>query len=130
MPFNGTTFPRYPVYASSRTFGDDQGDAFLEEAERIFPWEHVEDTNIVLEYQYSYLAALNRYTMSSTRRYLEPVMNSPVFDALNAISVLGSLSGGINSLANSTQGGGTLGTTRYALWEREDSDRRRDLWCK
>ncbi|KFY98579.1 hypothetical protein V500_01599 [Pseudogymnoascus sp. VKM F-4518 (FW-2643)] len=110
--FKMTVFPQGPVYTGSRTFGDDQTDRFLEEAERIFTLEDAEDTNIGLEYRYSYSAAQNRYTMSSTQRYAEPLLNPPVFDALNAIPALSNLTGGINSLANSTSFSGPLGQTR------------------
>ena len=105
-------FPQGPVYAGSRAFSDDQVGRFLEEAEKIFTLEDSEDTNIGLEYRYSY-SARQGYSMSSTQRYLEPVLYPPVFDALNAIPALGNLTGGLNSFANSTRGGGPLGTTRY-----------------
>lgn len=39
-------------------------------------------------------------------------MNPPVFDALNSIPALGNLTGGINSLANSTSFSGPVGITR------------------
>lgn len=116
--FNVTVFPQGSVYAGSRTFGDDQVGTFLEEAERIFTLEDAEDTNIGLEYRYSYSVPQNGFTMSSTQRYLEPIINPPVFNALNAIPSLGNLTGGINSLANSTRGGGALGTTRYVFLSR------------
>lgn len=108
-----TVFPQGPVYTGSRTFGDDQTDRFLEEAERIFTPEDDEDTNIGLKYRYAYSAEQNSYTMSSTQRYSEPVLNPPVFDALNVIPALTNLTGGINSLANSTAFSGPLGQTRY-----------------
>ncbi|PVH69200.1 FAD-binding domain-containing protein [Cadophora sp. DSE1049] len=101
--FNVSVFPQGPVYTGSRSFGDDQADAFLEEAERIFTLEDAEDTNIGLEYRYSYSPAQSRYTIFSTQRYLEPIMSPTVFDALNAIPALGNLTGGVNSLANSTR---------------------------
>lgn len=113
-----TVFPQGPVYTGSRTFGDDQTDRFLEEAERIFTLEDAEDTNIGLEYRYAYSAGQNRYTMSSTQRYSEPVLNPPVFDALNAIPALTNLTGGNNSLANSTAFSGPLGQTRYVFVRR------------
>lgn len=116
--FKMTVFPQGLVYTGSRTFGDDQTDRFLEEAERIFTLEDAEDTNIGLEYRYSYSAAQNRYTMSSTQRYAEPLLNPPVFDALNAIPALSNLTGGINSLANSTSFSGPLGQTRYIFVRR------------
>ncbi|KAH6668220.1 hypothetical protein B0J14DRAFT_658137 [Halenospora varia] len=94
--FKVTVFPQGPVYSGSRTFGDDQTDRFLEEAERIFTLEDAEDTSIGLD----------------TQRYAEPVLNPPVFDALNAIPALSNLTGGINSLANSTGFSGPLGQTR------------------
>jgi hypothetical protein len=108
-------FPQGPVYTGSRTFGDDQTDQFLEEAEKIFTVEDAEDTNIGLEYRYAYSAAQNRYVMSSTQRYAEPVLNPPVFKSLNAIPALSNLTGTINSLANSTRFSGPLGQTRYVL---------------
>lgn len=126
--FNMTVFPQGPVYAGSRTFGDDQTDQFLEEAERIFTLEDAEDTNIGLEYRYSYSAGQNRYTMSSTQRYSEPVINPPVFNALNAIPALSNLTGGINSLANSTAFSGPLGQTRYVFIGRKGKDRMRNGW--
>ncbi|KAF7557001.1 hypothetical protein G7Z17_g1000 [Cylindrodendrum hubeiense] len=84
---------------------------FLEEAENIFSIQDHDDTNIGLEYRYSY-SVRDGWTMSSTQRYAEPVMNPPVFDALNGIPALGNLTGGINSLANSTSFSGPLGITR------------------
>ncbi|KAI6084501.1 FAD-binding domain-containing protein [Hypoxylon rubiginosum] len=110
--FNVTVFPQGQVYTGSRTFGDDQTDRFLEEAEKVFTIEDAEDTNVVLEYRYAYSAAQDRYTMSSTQRYAEPVSNPPAFDAMNAIPALNNLSGGITSLAASTSFSGPLGRTR------------------
>lgn len=110
--FNVSVFPQRPVYAGSRTFTDDQTDRFLEEAEKIFSIQDYEDTNIGLEYRYAY-SVQNGWTMSSTQRYAEPVMNPPVFNALNSIPALGNLTGGINSLASSTSFSGPLGITRY-----------------
>ncbi|KAI1776587.1 FAD-binding domain-containing protein [Hypoxylon cercidicola] len=110
--FNVTVFPQGQVYAGSRTFADEHVDQFLEEAEKIFTIEDAEDTNVVLEYRYGYSAAQNRYTMSSTQRYAEPVTNPPVFNAMNAIPALSNLSGGISSLAASTSFSGPLGRTR------------------
>lgn len=111
--FNVTVFPQGLVYAGSRTFGDDQTDRFLEEAEKIFTLEDGEDTNVVLEYRYAYSTAQDRYTMSSTQRYAEPISNPPAFNAMNAIPALSNLSGGITSLAASTSFSGPLGQTRY-----------------
>ncbi|KAL6405264.1 6-hydroxy-D-nicotine oxidase [Ilyonectria robusta] len=101
-----------PVYAGSRTFTDDQTDRFLKEAEKIFSIQDYEDTNIGLEYRYAY-SVQNGWTMSSTQRYAEPVMNPPVFNALNSIPALGNLTGGINSLASSTSFSGPLGITSW-----------------
>ncbi|KAH7136326.1 FAD binding domain protein, partial [Dactylonectria macrodidyma] len=109
--FNVSVFPQRPVYTGSRTFPDGQTSRFLEEAEKVFSIQDYEDTNIGLEYRYAY-SAQNGWTMSSTQRYAEPVMNPPVFDALNSIPALGNLTGGINSLANSTSFSGPLGITR------------------
>ncbi|KAH6645340.1 hypothetical protein BKA67DRAFT_664428 [Truncatella angustata] len=109
--FNVSVFPQGPLYAGSRTFADDQTSRFLEEAEKIFTIEDFEDTNIGLEYRYTF-SARNGWTMSSTQRYAEPVMNPPVFDALNSIPALGNLTGGISSLASSTSFSGPLGNTR------------------
>ncbi|KAH7160434.1 hypothetical protein B0J13DRAFT_617198 [Dactylonectria estremocensis] len=109
--FNVSVFSQSPVYAGSRTFPDAQTGRFLEEAEKVFLIQDCEDTNIGLEYRYAY-SAQNGWTMSSTQRYAEPVMNPQVFDALNCIPALGNLTGGINSLANSTRFSGPLGVTR------------------
>jgi hypothetical protein len=113
--FTVGVFPQTPVYTGFRTFGDNQTGTFLEEAERLFTIEDSEDTNIGLEYTYSYSPAQDRYTMSSTQRYAKPILSPPVFDSLNRIPAETSLSGGINSLANNTRGGEPLGLTRQVL---------------
>lgn len=109
-----TVFPQGSVYTGSRIFGDDQTGPFLEEAEKIFTIQDSEDTNIGLEYRYTY-SAESGWTMSSTQRYAEPTLYPPVFDSLNSIPSLGNLTGGISSLAESTSFSGPLGTTRYEL---------------
>ncbi|KAI1247925.1 hypothetical protein MGN70_010173 [Eutypa lata] len=109
--FNMTVFPQGSVYTGSRIFGDDQTGPFLEEAEKIFTIQDSEDTNIGLEYRYTY-SAESGWTMSSTQRYAEPTLYPPVFDSLNTIPSLGNLTGGISSLAESTSFSGPLGTTR------------------
>lgn len=110
--FTINVFPQGAVYAGSRTFAGDQIGLFLEEAEKIFSIQDHEDTNVGLEYRYAY-SAQNGWTMSSTQRYSEPVMNPKVFDALNSIPALGNLTGAINSLASSTSFSEQLGITRY-----------------
>jgi hypothetical protein len=110
--FTAGVFPQSPVYTGFRVFGDNQTDRFLEEAERLFTIEDSNDNNVVLEYTYSYSSSQNCYSMSSTQRYAQPILNPPIFDALNRIPGETALAGGINSLANSTRGGGGLGTTR------------------
>ena len=109
-------FPQPSVYTGARTFPDNQTGRFLEEAEKIFTIEDHEDTNIGLEYRYTYSAQAG-WIMSSTQRYAEPVMNPSVFDALNSIPALGNLTGGINSLASSTAFSGPLGITRSEFQE-------------
>ena len=111
--FNVSVFPQGPVYAGSRTFTDENVEQVLQEAENIFTLEDAEDTNIVLEYRYSFSASRNVGTISTTQRYLEPVMSPPVYDTLNAIPALGNLTGTISSLANSTGNVSVLGETRY-----------------
>ncbi|KAI1454351.1 hypothetical protein F4805DRAFT_323519 [Annulohypoxylon moriforme] len=109
--FNVTVFPQPSVYTGSRSFGDEQIPQFLEEAEKIFTIQDSEDTNVGLEYRYAYSAG-SGWAMSSTQRYAEPVFYPPVFDALNSIPSLGNLTGGISSLAQSTNFSGPLGITR------------------
>ncbi|KAJ9137760.1 FAD binding domain-containing protein [Pleurostoma richardsiae] len=109
--FNVSVFPQNPVYTGSRSYGDDQTGPFLEEAEKIFSIEDHEDTNVGLEYRYTY-STQSGWTMSSTQRYAQPVMNPSVFDALNSIPALGNLTGGIGTLASSTSFHEQLGTTR------------------
>ncbi|KAK7424496.1 hypothetical protein QQX98_000461 [Neonectria punicea] len=75
--FNTSVFPQGTVYTGSRTFADEQTDRFLEEAEKIFTIQDAEDTNVGLEYRYTY-SAQNGWTISSTQRYSEPVSNPPV----------------------------------------------------
>jgi hypothetical protein len=106
------------VYAASCTFGDDQIGRFLEGVARILTLKDAEDTNIGLEYRYSYSAAQNRCTMSSNQHYTEHVLSPPVFDALNVIPALNNLAWGINSLANSTRFSGPRGQTRYVFVKR------------
>ncbi|KAI1439456.1 hypothetical protein F5Y02DRAFT_405736 [Annulohypoxylon stygium] len=109
--FNVTVFPQGPVYTGARTFADNETGRFLEEAEKVFSISDSEDTNIGLEYRYTY-SAQSGWTISSTQRYAEPVMNPPVFDAINSIPALGNLTGGISTLASSTSFSGPLGNTR------------------
>jgi hypothetical protein len=112
--FTVSVFPYGLVYAGSRSFGDEYVGEFLEEAEKIFTLQDSEDTNVGLEYRYTY-SATQGYSMSSTQRYLEPVLYPPVFDAMNAIPALGNLTGSLTSFANSTAGAEALGTGRYVL---------------
>lgn len=105
-------FPQGPVYTGARTFADNETGRFLEEAEKVFSISDSEDTNIGLEYRYTY-SAQSGWTISSTQRYAEPVMNPPVFDAINSIPALGNLTGGISTLASSTSFSGPLGNTRF-----------------
>lgn len=109
--FNISVFPQSSVYAGSRTFGDDQTDRVLEEAEKIFAIQDSEDTAIGLEYRYTYTAQ-SGWSISTTQRYAEPMLYPPAFDGLNSIPALGNLTGGINSLANSTSSQEPLGITR------------------
>ncbi|KAM0468243.1 hypothetical protein ACHAP7_011072 [Fusarium lateritium] len=109
--FNVSVFPQGPVYAGSRTFGDNQTGLVLEEAEKIFAIQDYEDTAIGLEYRYTYTQQ-NGWSISTTQRYAEPVLSPSVFNALNSIPALGNLTGGINSLANSTSFEGPLGVSR------------------
>ncbi|KAM0547785.1 hypothetical protein ACHAPJ_010246 [Fusarium lateritium] len=109
--FNVSVFPQGPVYTGSRTFGDNQTGLVLEEAEKIFAIQDYEDTAIGLEYRYTYTQQ-NGWSISTTQRYAEPVLSPPVFDTLNSIPALGNLTGGINTLANSTSSEGPLGVTR------------------
>ncbi|KAM0228592.1 hypothetical protein ACHAP5_011903 [Fusarium lateritium] len=110
--FNVSVFPQGPVYTGSRTFGDNQTGLVLEEAEKIFGIQDYKDTAIGLEYRYTYTQQ-NGWSISTTQRYAQPVLSPPVFDTLNSIPALGNLTGGINSLANSTSFEGPLGVTRY-----------------
>ncbi|KAI0426295.1 FAD-binding domain-containing protein [Xylaria sp. FL1042] len=110
--FTVGVFPQPPVYTGSRVFGDNQTSRFLEEAEKVFTLQDEEDTNLGLEYTYSYSPAQDRYSMSSTQRYALPVQHPSAFDALNQVPAETDLLGGINSLANNTRGGGPLGLTR------------------
>lgn len=110
--FNVNVFPQGPVYTGSRSFADNQTNRFFEEAEKIFTLEDSIDTNVGFEYRYTY-SDQEGWTMSSTQRYAEPVMNPAVFDALNSVPALGNLTGAINTLASSTSLGGPLGTARY-----------------
>ncbi|KAJ8071879.1 hypothetical protein OCU04_002187 [Sclerotinia nivalis] len=110
--FNVSVFPQGPVYVGSRAFTDDHAEQVLEEAEKIFTLEDAEDTNIVLEYRYSFSAAQNVGTITTTQRYIEPVMNPPVYNALNAIPAVANLTGTISSLANSTGNIPVLGQSR------------------
>ncbi|KAH0429564.1 FAD binding domain-containing protein [Colletotrichum camelliae] len=100
-----------PVYTGSRTFSDSQIVPFLEEVEKIFTVEDEQDTNVGLEYRYTF-SAQNGWTVSTTQRYAEPIMNPPVFNALNSIPAVSNLTGGINTLASSTSFVGQLGVTR------------------
>jgi hypothetical protein len=84
----------------------------LKEAEKIFATQDYEDTAIGLEYRYAYTQQ-NGWSISTTQRYAEPVLYPQVFDTLNSIPALGSLAGGISSLANSTSAEAPLGVTRY-----------------
>jgi FAD/FMN-containing dehydrogenase len=110
--FNVSVFPQGSVYTGSRTFGHNQTGLVLEEAEKIFAIQDYDDTAIGLEYRYAYTQQ-NGWSISTTQRYAEPVLSPPVFDTLNSIPALGNLTGGINSLANSTSFEGPLGVTRY-----------------
>lgn len=112
-----SVFPQGPVYVGSRAFTDDHAQKVLQEAENIFTLEDAEDTNIVLEYRYSFSAAQNAGTITTTQRYLEPIMSPPVYDALNAIPGLANLTGTISSLANSTGNIPVLGQSRYGCSE-------------
>ncbi|PQE09675.1 FAD linked oxidase N-terminal protein [Rutstroemia sp. NJR-2017a BBW] len=109
--FNVSVFPQGHVYTGGRTFSDSQADRFLREAEAIFTIEDSQDNKVVLEYRTAYSAQYG-WTISSTQRYAEPVLYPPVFDALNAIPALGNLSGGIGSLAGSTNYPEPLGVSR------------------
>ncbi|CVK91316.1 related to 6-hydroxy-d-nicotine oxidase [Fusarium mangiferae] len=109
--FNITVFPQSPVYTGSRTFSDDQTGRVLEEAERVFTVQDSEDTAVGLEYRYTYTAQ-SGWSISTTQRYGEPILYPPVFDSLNNIPALGNLTGGINSIANSTSSQQRLGITR------------------
>ncbi|KAI0099095.1 FAD-binding domain-containing protein [Nemania sp. FL0031] len=110
--FTVGVFPQGAVYTGSRSFGDNQTNRFLEEAEKIFTIQDSEDVNVGLEYRYAYSAQQGGFVMSSTQRYSEPVLDPPVFRGLNEIPALTNLAGGINSLANSTRFSGPLGQTR------------------
>jgi FAD/FMN-containing dehydrogenase len=110
--FTVGVFPLGQVYTGFRSFPDNVTTQFLEEAEKLFSIEDNEDTNVVLEYTYSYNAAANTYSMSSTQRYFEPIMNPSVYESLNSLPALAPLSGGLGTLAASTAFGGTLGRTR------------------
>jgi hypothetical protein len=110
--FNISVFPQGLLYTGSRTFGDNQTGLVLKEAEKIFAIQDYEDTAVGLEYRYSYTQR-NGWSISTTQRYAEPVLYPQVFDTLNSIPALGSLAGGINSLANSTSAEAPLGVTRY-----------------
>ncbi|CAG9948171.1 unnamed protein product [Clonostachys rosea f. rosea IK726] len=109
--FNISVFPQGPLYTGSRTFGDNQTGLVLKEAEKIFATQDYEDTAIGLEYRYTYTQQ-NGWSISTTQRYAEPVLYPQVFDTLNSIPALGSLAGGISSLANSTSAEAPLGVTR------------------
>ncbi|CAJ0545086.1 Ff.00g085590.m01.CDS01 [Fusarium sp. VM40] len=109
--FNVSVFPQGPLYTGSRTFGDNQTGLVLAEAEKIFAIQDYEDTSIGLEYRYTYTQQ-SGWSISTTQRYAEPVLYPQVFNTLNSIPALGSLAGGINSLANSTSGEAPLGVTR------------------
>lgn len=110
--FNVSVFPQGPLYTGSRAFGDNQTGLVLAEAEKIFVIQDYEDTSIGLEYRYTYTQQ-SGWSISTTQRYAEPVLYPKVFDTLNNIPALGSLAGGINSLANSTRAEAPLGVTRY-----------------
>jgi hypothetical protein len=106
-----SVFPQSHVYTGARTFSDSQVDRFLREAEAIFTIEDFEDTKVGLEYRTTYSTQYG-WTISSTQRYAEPVLYPPAFDALNAIPALGNLTGGIGSLASSTNFPEPLGVSR------------------
>ncbi|KAL5597131.1 hypothetical protein FOBRF1_010924 [Fusarium oxysporum] len=108
---NISVFPQGPVYTGSRTFGDGQTDRVLEEAEKVFAVQDSEDTAVGLEYRYTYTVQ-SGWSISTTQRYAKPILYPSVFDSLNSIPALGNLTGGINSLANSTSSQGELGITR------------------
>lgn len=110
--FNVSVFPQGPLYTGSHAFGDNQTGAVLREAEKIFAIQDHEDTSIGLEYRYTYNQQ-SGWSIITTQRYSEPVLYPEVFDTLNSIPALGSLSGGINSLANNTRAEAPQGQTRY-----------------
>ncbi|KAH9210256.1 FAD binding domain protein [Leptodontidium sp. 2 PMI_412] len=110
--FNVTVFPQGPVWVGSRAFTDEHAEQVLEEAEKIFTLEDAEDTNIVLEYRYSFSTAQNSGTITTTQRYIEPVSRPSVYNALNAIPAVANLTGTISSLANSTGNTPVLGQSR------------------
>ncbi|KAF4924266.1 Bifunctional solanapyrone synthase [Colletotrichum viniferum] len=100
-----------PVYTGARTFPESQIVPLSEEVEKIFTVEDEQDTNVGFEYRYTF-SPQNGWTVSTTQRYADPVMNPPVFNALNSIPAVGNLTGGINTLASSTSAVGQLGVTR------------------
>lgn len=109
------------MWVGSRTFTDEHAEQVLEEAEKIFTLEDAEDTNIVLEYRYSFSTAQNFGTITTTQRYIEPVSRPSVYNALNAIPAVANLTGTISSLANSTGNTPVLGQSRYTKMENDDS---------
>lgn len=110
--FNVSVFPQGPLYTGSHAFGDNQTGVVLREAEKIFAIQDYEDTSIGLEYRYTYNQQ-SGWSIITTQRYAKPVLYPEVFDTLNSIPALGSLTGGINSLANNTRAEAPQGATRY-----------------
>ncbi|XWW99251.1 hypothetical protein V2A60_007260 [Cordyceps javanica] len=109
--FNVSVFPQGPVWTASRRFSGSQNSRVLAAAERIFRVQDTEDSNVVLEYRYTY-SSENGWGLGTTQRYGQALSRPAVYDALNSIPAQGDLVGGISSLANNTKLSGSLGTTR------------------
>ncbi|KAM0262198.1 hypothetical protein ACHAPA_009372 [Fusarium lateritium] len=103
--FNVSVFPQGPVYAGSRTFGDNQTGLVLEEAEKIFAIQDYEDTAIGLEYRYTYTQQ-NGWSISTTQRYAEPVLSPSLitYSIPAAVMELSKERGG-NALGLDAEGG-------------------------
>lgn len=83
--FTMKTYDQGQMFSGSRSFSVSQRDAVVSEAYKLTTeWKN--DTNMAFSYGFAYNQASDRFTLSVTEAYTEPITNPPPFTVLNQLN--------------------------------------------